>query len=295
MKGKIAIFIPAYNEEKTIGSVVALAKKYGPVFVVDDGSADSTAKVARAAGANVIARPKNGGYGAATRTAFEAARKIDARAFVFLDGDFQHDPDEIPSVAAPVLEGKADICVGSRMMGKMENATAYRKGGVMIVNQLSALHGGSEMDYQCGFRCFSKNAAGRIKINQDGYAGASEALVSALKQKMRVAQVPVTVRYYPEREANPLAQGAGLMSFIVSEIARKRPLVFFAGGGLLLLAVSALIGIFVVRTFYSSGILPTGSALLTVFSGIAGLVLILIGINLYTLNAAMRKMGEEKK
>jgi len=148
LKSKLAIFIPAHNEERSIGSVVALAKKYGPVYVVDDGSTDATAEVARASGANVIARQKNGGYGAAVRAAFEAAKKIDAGAFVFLDGDFQHDPDEIPCVAAPVLSGSFDVCVGSRFLGKTISPPAGRREAVAVMNNLSGVASGKKLDFE---------------------------------------------------------------------------------------------------------------------------------------------------
>lgn len=295
MKGRIAIFIPAYNEARSIGTVVALARRYGPVCVVDDGSTDATSEIARSAGAKVIALRKNGGYGTAARAAFEAAKNTSADAFVFLDGDFQHDPREIPLVAELVLSGRADVCVGSRFLGKTVASPVGRREAVAVINNLSGVASGKKLDFECGFRAFSRKAVGKITFWQDGYEACSEMLVSAAGAGLRIAQVPVTVSYYPERESSPLAQGAGLMSFVVSQIAKKKPLVFFAGTGLVLLVASALIGVFVVRTFYRTGALATGSALLTVFSGIAGLVLILIGINLYTLNVAMRRMGEEKR
>ena len=292
MKGKIARFIPACNEEKTIGSVVALAKKYGQVFVVDDGSQDRTAVVAKASGAEVISHGRNLGYGAAMRSALLAGAKCGADAIVIMDADMQHDPSEIPRIAEPVLEGWADAAVGSRFLGKMKNASPGRLQGVQLVNALSSLHSGGNIDYQCGFRAFSRKAAGKIQITQNGYEGGGEAVSSALRQHLRVAQVPVTVRYYPGREANPLAQGVGLLAYLVPAVAKRKPLLFFAGAGFAMMLASGLLGIFVVRTFYSKGVLPTGSAFLTVFCGIVGLVLISIGINLYTLEAVIGRGRE---
>ena len=297
MKGKkIAIFIPAFNEERSIGSVVLGAKKYGRVFVIDDGSKDRTAEIAKAAGAEVIPRQSNGGYGAALKTALSSAKKTSADAFVFLDADFQHDPDEILVVAAPVLQGRADVCLGSRFLGRTIGAPEYRTAGVRALNHLSKIHAektgaqNGSLDFQCGFRAFSKKVIGNVDVEENGYEACAEIIVSALRAGLKVAEVPVTIRYYGEGNGkNPMVHGAGLLGYVVNAIAKKKPLVVFGLGGVLLLAISALLGIFVVRTFYGTGVLALGSALLTVFAGIAGFVLILIGINLYTLQALLER------
>jgi len=288
-RNKLAIFIPAHNEERSIGSVVVLAKKYGAVYVVDDGSQDKTTSIARAAGAKIISRGKNGGYGAALKTAFEAAKKISADAFVFLDGDFQHDPGEIPRVAAPVLSGSADVCVGSRFLGKTVSSPVGRREAAAVMNNLSGVASGKKLDFECGFRAFSKKAVGKIAFKQDGYEACSEIVMAALEAGLIVVQVPVTIKYYEGTGKSAIAHGAGLFAYLMSVAAKRKPLLFFAGTGLLMLVASALLGIFVVETFYSRGVLPTGSAFLTVFTGIVGLVLISIGINLYTLESVLER------
>lgn len=287
---KLAILVPAYNEEKTVGSLVLSAKKYGAVIVADDGSGDRTAEVAKAAGAKVITHQKNMGYGAALKSLAQAGLATNANVFVFIDADYQHDPEEIPKVAAPVLEGKADVCVGSRFLGKMVNQPAYRKEGVRLLNGISKIQAGGkeEIDFQCGFRAFSRQALAGAKISEDGYGGGAGVLALAISNGAKVAQVPVTIRYYGTRGLG-FAQGAGLLGGLVEKMAKRKPLVFFGGAGALLLLASGAFGIFVARTFYASGVLPFGSAFLTVFSGVAGLILILIGINLYTLEAVLEK------
>jgi len=292
-RGKIVVFIPAYNEERTIGSVVLLARKYGEVFVIDDGSVDKTAEIAREAGASVIAHKKNKGYGAAHKTALAAARKMDSPVFVFIDADGQHDADEIPIVAAPVLEGKADVCQGSRFLGKFVSAPAGRREGVAFINKLtSAQNGKKEVDAQCGFRAISKKAAGIVNVEHDGFAGGSELLQSAQHAGLRVVEMPVHVKYFSEKN-NPFAQGAGLVDYVAGQVIRKNPLALFASTGAILLALSALLGVFVVDTFYTRHELATGSAFLTVFFGIAGMIMVLIGLNLYTLKKVLET--REKK
>jgi hypothetical protein len=286
-RGDIAIFIPAYNEERTLGSAVLMAKEHGDVFVIDDGSVDRTAEIAKKSGASVIAHKKNKGYGAALKSALAATRNIDARAFVFMDADGQHDAAEIPIVAQPVLDGKADLCQGSRFLGKFVSAPAGRREGVAFINKLTSAHNGKkEVDAQCGFRAISKEAAEKINIEADRYAGCAEMVTSAQHAGLRVVEVPVHVKYFSDKN-NPFAQGAGLVDYVAGQVIRKNPLALFAGMGAILLALSALLGVFVVDTFYTRHELATGSAFLTVFFGIAGMIMLLIGLNLYTLKKVL--------
>ena len=294
MGGKLAIYIPAYNEERSIGSVVLQAKRYGRVIVVDDGSTDKTAQIATLAGARVVAREKNGGYGAALQTILDEARAAPEAAFVIMDGDYQHNPSDIPKISKPVLEGKADVAVGSRFKGGFVGQPAYRKEGIAILNRMaSAGNGKTGVDFQCGFRALSKKAAGKIRITEDGFAGGAEMLTSATEAGLRLAAVPISVRYYGESKQGALEHGAGLFAYFAGSIAYRKPLFLFGLAGAALLFCAALLGIYVVQTFYSTKILPIGSALLTVFCGVGGMVLMLMGINLYTLNAILKKKGND--
>ena len=107
------VAIPAYNEELTIGSIVARARRHADrVVVVDDGSDDSTAEVAELVGAEVFRHLTNEGYGSAIRDCFEIARDCDVDVLVTLDGDGQHNPDDIPQLIDEMRESGADIVIG---------------------------------------------------------------------------------------------------------------------------------------------------------------------------------------
>jgi glycosyltransferase involved in cell wall biosynthesis len=292
MKKNIVIFIPAHNEERSIGSVVLLAKKYGKVFVVDDGSTDATARVASEAGAALISHRKNLGYGAALKSIFEAAAEMEFGALVLLDADFQHDPAQIPQIAAPVLSGRADVALGSRFLGRFEGASAARKLGVGALNRLNGMGtGGKALDFECGFRAFGKRAVEKIKFWEAGYAASSEIAAAAQAGGLKVAEVPVAVRYFEQGRKNALVQGAGLVGYVVGKIARRKPLAIFCVAGTICMLLSGGLGVFVADTYLESGNFAIGSAFLTVFFGIAGLVLVLLGINLYMLG----KMLEDGK
>jgi len=182
-----------------------------------------------------------------------------------------------------VLDGKADLCQGSRFLGKFVSAPVGRREGVAFINKLTSAHNGKkEVDAQCGFRSFSKKAAEKIVIASDKYAGGSEIVASVQHAGLRVVEVPVHVKYFSEKN-NPFAQGAGLVDYVAGQVIRKNPLALFGGIGTAMLVISALLGLFVVDTFYTRHELATGSAFLTVFFGIAGMIMMLIGLNLYTL------------
>ncbi len=150
------IIIPAYNEELTIGSVVALARKYGDVLVVDDGSSDRTSEIAQNAGAIVVKHETNMGKGAALRTGFDYALANGYDAAVCLDADGQHNPGEIPKLLEPILKDEADMVIGSRFLdGAKKSIPLYRRLGLWILNTTTnaSLNGNLKVtDSQSGFR-----------------------------------------------------------------------------------------------------------------------------------------------
>jgi len=129
--------IPAYNEESNIADVV---KKSLPhvdrVIVCDDGSTDNTAKIAREAGAIVITQ-ENQGYGAAIASLFDYARKEGAQIMVTLDGDGQHNPDQIPLLVDTITTHNVDVAIGSRFLDDTTKAPGYRKTGIKIITSAS--------------------------------------------------------------------------------------------------------------------------------------------------------------
>ena len=188
--------IPAYNEEDTIGAVVSRALKHvDMVIVCDDGSTDLTSEVAREAGALVIRHEKNMGYGAALRTLFERTRAINPDVMVILDGDGQHDPDDIPSLIKPILLGEADIVVGSRFLGKTD-MPAYRGIGIKLISLVVRLTAYPNIrDAQSGFRAYSRRAIRAIRITERGMGASTEILLKAAYHGLKLKEVPIEVSY----------------------------------------------------------------------------------------------------
>ena len=129
--------IPAYNEENSIASVVTKSIPHvDRVIVCDDGSTDNTAKMAREAGAVVISQT-NQGYGAAIASLFDYSRKENAQIMITLDGDGQHNPDQIPLLIDAITTHNVDVAIGSRFLDDSTKATRYRKAGIKIITSAS--------------------------------------------------------------------------------------------------------------------------------------------------------------
>jgi len=216
--------IPAYNEEKTIAEVVLKAGCHvGEVLVCDDGSKDMTQIIARKNGAHVVEHKKNMGYGATMQTLFIKARELDADVLVVFDGDGQHDPDEIPELVKPVLEGRADIVIGSRFInGARMNVPLYRRMGILVITLLTKIFSGYAIsDAQSGFRAFNRKALEELKISEDGWGSSVEVFFRAHDVGLRIVEVPVNCDYkdYPKASKHePLRQGISIVASIFRHV-----------------------------------------------------------------------------
>jgi glycosyltransferase involved in cell wall biosynthesis len=158
---KVMVLIPAYNEGPRIGALVHRVREMFPqydVVVVDDGSRDRTARVAQAAGAEVVSHPFNMGYGVAIQTGYKYALRQGYDFLVQIDGDGQHDPTFIPHLLAPVLAGETDFVLGSRFLGieSYEPSLARRVGMAFFRLLVSRLIGQRITDSTSGFQAFNR-------------------------------------------------------------------------------------------------------------------------------------------
>lgn len=194
---RIAVVVPAFNESQTIAEVVGqLRLRVAHCIVVDDGSTDDTAAAATGAGAVVLRHVVNRGQGAAMLTGIRYALLEEPDAIVTFDADGQHDPADIPSLVAPILEGRAEISLGSRFLGRTEGMPASRRlllrGGILFTRIFSGI---SVSDVHNGLRALSPGAARQLTITLDGMAHASEILDQIRTRGWRFVEVPTTIRY----------------------------------------------------------------------------------------------------
>jgi len=288
--------IPAFNEQKTIGSVVLTAQRYATrVIVIDDGSEDETAWVAEQAGATVIRHPTNRGYGAALRSCFEYARESEFEVLVILDGDGQHRPEMIPQVVAPVDEGRADVSIGSRFMDgtKAEGVPGYRKFGIRVITKLTNLgtrHSGKITDAQSGFRAYSRAAIAAIDPVEADMGASAEILWEADRRGLRIVEVPIEVDYYGKKSIRgPIKHGVSVIGSMVRYAEAKHALLFFSLPGFVLFVGGLALGFYVTDVYYRTAQLALGLALMTVLLIVLGMLLGFTGLVLHAvINATKR-------
>jgi glycosyltransferase involved in cell wall biosynthesis len=286
-KTRVLAGIAAYNEARYVGSVVLQARQYvDEVIVVDDGSTDSTAKVAALAGATVVRHPQNKGKGAAVQTILAEARKRNPDVLVLLDADAQHDPNEIPVLIKPISEG-FDLVIGSREAQEAKTPR-YRRIGKEVIFRSSRLASRTNVyDSESGFRALSPKAINGLDLKANGFAVESEMITFAADKKLKITEVPISNIYTKDGSTlHPIRHGIDVLSRIIVMISERRPLFTFGIVGVILLVIGLVFGVRVIDIANTTGSLAVGSAVLTALFIIAGILSIFTGI---ILNALARR------
>jgi len=226
MEQKIVVGIPAFNEEQAIAEVVRGSLPHAAsVVVIDDGSTDLTPIRAVRAGATVIRHRANCGKGAAVSALFQYAMEHHADVLVLLDGDGQHDPTEIPAVAAPCLAGWADIVVGSRFIVAESETPFVRRVGQSAFNVMTSLATGVRCsDSQSGFRAFSRRAFCAMRLSETSFSVECEMQFECRARGLTLAEVPISCRYDAPPKRNILIHGWDVFSRLSAMTARRRTL-----------------------------------------------------------------------
>jgi len=194
---RVAVVIPAHNEEEKICGVARSVISCGyDVVVVDDGSRDNTFLEALKSGAVVLRHIINRGYGAALETGNRWALKKEYDVIVHFDADEQHDPFEIKNMVLPVIREEADVVIGSRFIGSAESIAFLRKVLIKSAIVFTWIFSGIKLsDAHNGLRAFSSSALKKISCAQDGMSYASEIIDQVAKNKFKILEVPVTIKY----------------------------------------------------------------------------------------------------
>jgi glycosyltransferase involved in cell wall biosynthesis len=225
-KPKVVVVMPAYNAARTLKRTYdeLPLDKIARVILVDDGSRDDTIQVAKTLGLTVFTHTRNFGYGANQKTCYTEALKVDATIVVMVHPDYQYDPTLLPELIRPIDEGTADVVFGSRMMG----VSAFRQGMpwwkylanrflTYLENRVFGLH---LSEFHTGYRAYSRAALDLVnfRANSDGFIFDQEIVAQMVECGLRIAEVPVPVRYFPEASsANFLASivyGLGILRLL---------------------------------------------------------------------------------
>lgn len=278
----VLVGIPAYNEAETVGTVVSDAREHADeVLVVDDGSDDETAEIAREAGATVVEHDRNRGYGHALKTLFGAATERDPDSLVVLDADDQHDPGDIPRLVEK--QADAELVIGSRFGQSTEtDAPTYRRAGLWVITVLTNLSFGTVRrderirDTQSGFRAYDATAVELVAEHADSIDDRMSASIDILSianaNDLTIEEVPTTISYDVDNAStqNPVTHGVSIVNTILKTLERNRPVAVLGVPGVLVALAGVGVGHWTLSNYVSTGTLP---AEFTVLSAL----LILVG------------------
>jgi glycosyltransferase involved in cell wall biosynthesis len=291
----IVAALPAYNEEKSIAKVTIGASRYvDKVLVVDDGSSDATAEIAEKLGAIVVKHERNLGKGGTVRSIFNWARTNDVHVLVTLDADGQHRPDEIPKVLSPVIEGRADICIGSRFLGQSSSEMPkYRQLGAGVIGGVvRSVSGLAVKDTESGFRAYGKKALSLLRPSEMGMGAEAGLLLQASEKGLAITEVPISVIYRDlarPTARNPMYHALDVLASVFKYVSIRHPLLFFGLPGLALLAMGLYLGwqAFDIYSLYRA--FPTNLGMAALGASMFGIMLLSIGIILFTIITVLRE------
>ena len=211
---------------------------------------------------------------------------------VTIDSDGQHNPCEIPRLAAPILEGDADLVIGSRYMnGNGRNTPAYRRIGQAVLNKATNLNSGVQVtDTQSGFRAFAGSTKNLFRFNSRGMAIESEMLADAGEAGLRIKEVEVGVRYDVDCSTeNPVRHGVGVLLKILQDMEFKKPLYYFTVPGIIIGIGGLQMGFIFLREFYRGGSLQFGPTMLMMILVLGGMFMAFTGVILHSMARLIRE------
>lgn len=289
----VVVGIPAFNEAKHIASVIAEVMKYADrVIVCDDGSSDATGEIARNSGAEVAVHGRNLGYGASLATLFRMMREGEGDVLVTIDGDGQHDPADIPTVVRPVMDGEAEVAIGSRFLGNGGvQAPGYRQLGIKTITTLTnASYQSSVTDSQSGFRAYSRRAVNAMVPSEMGMGASTELISKATEAGLKITEVPIEVSYGEDSSThNPVYHGLDVVLSTVKHLSMRHPLLFYGVPGLLSLVVSLGFWWWTIADYVQLHKIITNVALVGIASTMVGLILMAVGVMLWVLISVVRE------
>ena len=289
---KITVGIPAYNEEKNIAKIIVGLKKVADqIIVCDDGSTDSTSIIAESLGAIVLKHPKNLGYGSAIRSIFLKAREINSEALVTIDADGQHKIEDITKVVKPIVDGQADISIGSRFLDKHDNAPKYRKLGINIITKVTNSSLSEKItDAQSGFRAYNNKVLQTLTPSDSGMGISTEILIKSSSLGFKIAEVPTEIQYEGDTSSqNPVSHGTGVLLSTLKYISIERPLRFYGIPSFIFFAIGLTFTFLSIQFYADVGRLSTNLTLVAAGTLLIAIILAITAILLYSLVSVVRE------
>lgn len=287
MNEKIAVLIPAYNEEVTITKVIKDFQQYLPeadIYVYDNNSKDKTNQLATDAGAYVTFEPRQG-KGNVVRSMF---REIDADYYIMVDADDTYPASEVDKLLQPLRQGRADMTIGDRLSNgtyAKENKRGFHDfGNNLVRNLINRLYKGNYNDIMTGYRGFNRLFVKTFAVLSPGFEIETELSIHAMDKRFKLVEVPITYKDRPEgseSKLNTFSDGFKVLKMIFSLFKDYKPLQFFSIVSSVLLVLGLLVGFPVINEFAQTGmidklpsaVLATGFVILSSLFFISGLIL----------------------
>jgi glycosyltransferase involved in cell wall biosynthesis len=212
---------------------------------------------------------------------------------VVLDADLQHDPNDIPKVTSPILNGEADIVIGSRFLEKGAAVPKYREVGIKIITNLTRSYSYKGIsDAQSGFRAYSRKAIHAIMPSEQGMGASTEILLKAKERGLKVIEVPIKVGYNVEKPStqNPIYHGLDVVLSTLKHMSMRRPLLFYGVPGAISILISLVFWIWTLQMFAATRQIITNITLIAVAATIVGLMLLTTAIILWVLVSVVREV-----
>jgi glycosyltransferase involved in cell wall biosynthesis len=261
---KLVVNIPAFNEADKIGETIKKIPRniegIDEIFiqVIDDGSKDKTAEIAKQAGAHFVHSHRvNRGIGITFRTAVEKALRNGAEIMVNIDADGQFDPNDIPKIIQPILDGEVDMVSADRFSKKTAKDIPWIKN---LLNRFAAWIIGKFMntkihDLTCGFRAYSRELLLRLNLPGE-FTYTQEVIIDALGKNMKIKWIPVEVKYFTERKSRVVRSVYKYVNssfkIILKAVRDVRPMKFFGIPGLLLVLLSFIVFIIFLTLYFQN-------------------------------------------
>ena len=289
---KITVGIPAYNEEKNIAKIIVKLKKtVDQILVCDDGSTDSTCAIAESLGVTVIKHQKNSGYGMAIRSIFLKAREINADVLVTIDADGQHKVEDINKIIKPIVDGQADISIGSRFLAEDDNTPNYRKLGVKIITKVTNSSLSEKVtDAQSGFRAYNNKVLQSLTPSDSGMGISTEILIKSSNLGLKIAEVPTVIQYEGDTSTqNPVSHGTEVLMSTLKYISIERPLRFYGIPSFIFFVIGLTFTFSSIQYYAEVGRLNPNVTLVAVGTLLIGVILAVTAILLYSLVSVVRE------
>lgn len=295
---RVAVLLPCYNEEPTIGKVVRdfhAALPEAEIYVYDNNSMDGTAQVAAAAGAIVRREPVQG-KGNVIRRMF---REVEADAYIMADGDDTYPADQAGALLRPVLEEGADMVIGDRLSSTYfeQNKRPFHNGGNRVVRWLIRRFWHTDIhDIMTGYRAFSRAFVKSFPVMSAGFEIETEMTIHALDRRFLLREVPVAYRDRPEgsvSKLNTFSDGLSVLRTIILLYKEYRPLRFFTWLAVLLALAGVLMLVPVLVEYFRTGLVPRFPTLIVaLFLMLAALLSLFTGLCLDVIVTKDRKNYE---